>query len=103
MDESTIADLGYLTEKNAKYHIFDGTYTTPAGTDQYIYEFIKELWMPNSVHDKGPITTSITQEEHHQRWKWQKEWTTAKSMGQSFSHYKAALESPTLAEMDRIL
>ncbi len=63
MDDSLIADLGYLPETNAKYHILDGTYAPPIGTDQYMCEFIEKLRMPGSIREhKGPISTSITPE-----------------------------------------
>jgi hypothetical protein len=103
MEGSMIEDLGYLAETDAKYHILNGTYVPPPDTDQYMREFIEEMRMPNSVRKKGPISTSIPAEEHRQGWKKQKERTAAESTGLSFSHHKAASESPTLAEMDRIL
>ena len=103
MNEPLITDLGYLAETDAKYHILNGTYAPPIGTDQYMREFLDELRMPNSILIKGPISTSLTPEEHQRGWKRQKERTTAESKGSSFSHHKAASESPTLAEMDRIL
>jgi hypothetical protein len=94
MNGSLIADLGYLAETNAKDHILDGSYVPPTGTDQYMCEFLEELRMPNSIRDKGPISTSTTPEEHCQGWKRQKERTAAESKGLSFSHHKAAVESP---------
>ena len=102
MNDSLIADLGYLAETNAKDHILDGSYVPSTGTNQYMCEFLEELRMPNSIRNKGPISTSITPEEHCQGWKRQKERTAAKSKGLSFSHHKAAVESPTMAKMDRI-
>ena len=103
MEETMTEDIGYLAETDAKYHILNGTYVPPPDTDQYMREFIEEMRMPNSVRKKGPISTSITPEEHRQGWKRQKERTAAESTGLSFSHHKAASECPTLAEMDRIL
>jgi hypothetical protein len=103
MEASLIADLGYFTETEAKYQILEGTYAPPTGTDQDMMpEFIEELRMPELIRAKGPISTSITPEEYHQGWNPQKERTAAKSTGLSFSHHKAASESPTMAKMDRI-
>ena len=103
MTLALVEDFGYLAETDAKYHVLNGTYTPPTGTDQYMSEFIEELCMPNSVRTKGPIPTSLSPKEHCQGWKRQKERTAAESSGLSFSHHKAASENPTLAEMDRIL
>jgi hypothetical protein len=71
VDETLIlTDLGNIAEKNAKYHILDGTYAPPpTGTNQSMLELIEELGMPNSVCAKGPVSTSITPAEHHQGWK----------------------------------
>jgi hypothetical protein len=65
-------------------------------------EFIKVLRMPNSVYNKGPISTSTTPEEHHQGWQWwQKKRRRPKAWCTVIS--KATSESPPLAEIDIIL
>jgi hypothetical protein len=66
----------------------------------------KNIGRFSQTNDTPPMNDSliadISPEEHCQGWKRQKERTAAKGKGLSFSHHKAAAESPTMAEMDRI-
>ena len=83
--------------------VLDGTYVPPPGTDPYTIEFIRELAMPDSIREKGPMDTSLTPEENRKAWESQKGGTASDETTLSFEHYKAACLDDDLNAVDTLL
>ena len=83
--------------------MINGTYTPPAGTDQYTREFLEALAMPDSIRAKGPVDLSVTPEEHQKAWRSQKSGTAGKTTTLGFEHFKTATFDPTLNEINCLL
>jgi hypothetical protein len=59
--------------------------------------------MSKACSDAGPISSTISIEEHKQGWRKQKEKTASVKSGLSFSDHKAAVYDDDMAEIDRLL
>ena len=81
----------------------EGSYTPDPTLDKYTKELLAELRIPKAVREKGQISMDLTVEEHKKGWRSQKERTASETDGLSFSHYIAACEDDTLAEVNSTL
>lgn len=96
-------DIGPFGTGPRAQEILDGTYQVPEGTDPYAAEFISYLKTPPGIAELGPIDLRQTAEQHAQGWMKMRESTSSGISGLHFGHFRAHLEDPGLAEIDRIL
>ena len=102
MHASLIERIGYNAEKEGGKQILDGTFVIPSGTQKYMIKVIEKLRKPNSVKAKGDIGTDISLEEHVTGWKKQKDRTASVTSELTFNDFKAGVQDPYIAELDRI-
>ena len=89
-------------EKEGAEQILAGTFEFPASGDPYMKDVVEEMRMEERVRAAGPISTSISREEHNLGWKKQNKRMASVRAGLSFSDHKAAIEDDEMAEIDRL-
>ena len=102
MKTSLIESVGYNAEKEGGQQILDGTFDIPTVTQKYMIKVIEKRRKPNSVKAKGEIGTDISFEEHVTGWKKQKYRTASVTSELIFNDFKAGIQDPYIAELDRI-
>jgi hypothetical protein len=103
MTKPLVSELGYLADTDAAERILQDDYRIPDELDPYAALLIRELRMPDSIHQQPFVTSHVTTEDHIQGWQKQKESVSANPDGLSFSHYKAGITEDLIAQFDTTL
>ena len=56
-----------IRKKEGSKHILEGKFVFPIGTPKYMQKVLDHLRKPQSVVNRGPISTLISTQEHIQR------------------------------------
>ena len=99
MQGQLATDLGYLGDTASAQQILEGTYTPPAGTDQYTTEYLQHLQYDPKAHINPPVATLPTN-EYIKGWKKKKEFTSAGKTGWTFSHSKTCALNQNTADFE---
>lgn len=94
--------LGEHGETCTVESILNGTYVPDDGMDPLLAEFLLTLKRPETATAAIPNNEGISTQTHIEGWKKQKEAISAEATRLTFSHYKAAIQDPLLADVDAI-
>jgi hypothetical protein len=77
MEEWIVTLVGFAAEKETAQHILDGVFTFPSHCDPYLRKFLEAVRQPEALRRAGPISTTITLEDHITGWRRMKERTAS--------------------------
>jgi hypothetical protein len=98
-----VEELGYLADTPAVEAILQGNYIPSPDIDMYSAKLITEQNIPEGIR-KGEITSEFISTQYHvQAWTKHKECISLDPDGLSFSHYKASIQDPQIADFDATL
>ena len=100
MTSPLLDDFGYLPVGPNADAVLSGDYQPPADADPYAIRFLRHLKMSPKVLTAEPVSNIITTEQYIDGWKKAKERTACGSTVLNFSHFKAGILRPKIAEFE---
>jgi hypothetical protein len=97
-----INSIGYAAENEDAQHLLNGTLPIPLNCDPYLRKLLYAVRMPDIIRAAGPISTSITIEDHIKGWRRQKERIASVRSELGFADHIVATHHPGMAEIDRL-
>ena len=101
MQTSITDSMGFHAETAEAQQVLDGAFAIPLDIDECLACLLNSLCMPNSTHQVGTISTSISLEEHTQGWKKQSATTASVKLQLGFKDHITAAYHAELADIDR--